>query len=100
MFRAIQIEKEALRVKIENNKGQVTPEDHAKFEGPKLNIRPDLGNPVFLDDIDREMRLGKAVPTVTLQAQGAAKQYFGDDDSQFEERKVGRSLHDDTVQAP
>ena len=66
MFKTLQSDKEVLRVRIENNKGLVMKEDAAKFEAISLDLQPELSNPVFLDDIDRQMRLGKPVPAATI----------------------------------
>ena len=59
---------------------------------------PKLGgaDPVFLDEIDQKMRLGKPIPTA-LKVKGNEAALFDDGTSQFEERK---GAYDERVQAP
>ena len=89
-------DKSKIQKRILNNKGQVTEEEQKIFE-PAEFIQPILGgDPVYIDDIDKQMKLGKAVPDSGVGVKAA----FYVDEQADEEKKSSRVSYDATVQAP
>ena len=93
IFKEFLIEREKDFTQTEHTKGELGKEEQKKFQGDVLNIRPELGNPVYLDDIDKQMRLGNSIPTLQ-QTKPQAAAYLNNDEQ--EERKGGFGV-DDTV---